>query len=231
MTITLPAPTRRARPGRRERHKHRTRVELIAAGRRLFAERGLYEARIEDLTTAAGIAKGTIYGYFEGKEELALAVVTLGFQDLQRLVRSRVGGMGLPARRIARIVGAHGEFFARNPDLLRVFHQLRGVLKFDRPEWRPLRGALTGHLAVLAELLHDGGRAGATRATAARQARALFGAISGILSLHVALRPALRRPVLTRAFVRAIVLLTLSLASRASARAATARPGEGRMGA
>ncbi|HUK63923.1 MAG TPA: helix-turn-helix domain-containing protein, partial [Dongiaceae bacterium] len=47
--------------GRREHRKHATRRELLIAGRRLFAERGLYDSRIEDLSRQAGIAKGTLY--------------------------------------------------------------------------------------------------------------------------------------------------------------------------
>src|SRR5512134_631564 len=160
MSISLPDPTRHAPPGRRALNKHLTRTELLDAARRLFAERGLYEARIEDLTAAAGIAKGTIYGYFRDKEELALAVVSLGFAELQQLVMERLGHEGTRAERIGRIARAHAEFFTRNPDLLRVFHQVRGVLKFNRPEWRPLRGALAAHLHVLADLLHEPARAG-----------------------------------------------------------------------
>lgn len=206
------------RLGRRERNKHTTRSELLAAARRLFAERGLNDATIEDLTAAAGVAKGTIYGYFRSKEDLALAVVRLGFLELEILVRARLGRGGSPRERIARIVSAHAEFFSRNPDLMRVFHQVRGVLKFNRTEWRPLRGALANHIGVLAELLLDGRAGAGSRALALRQARAVFGALSGIMSVHASLYPGSRRPMLPRDAVRGIVLLALSLAIRQASR-------------
>jgi|SRR5262245_34461011 len=197
--------------GRRERNKHTTRTELLSAARKLFAERGLYEARIEDLTAAAGIAKGTIYGYFGSKEELAFAVVRLGFHELQVLVRERLRRNGTQGDRIARIVRAHVDFFARNPDLMRVFHQVRGVLKFNQPQWRPLRRALAGHIEVLADLLHEGQRLPGPRRRTLRQARAMFGAISGVLSVDASLAPGFRRPQLSREALRGIVLLTRAL--------------------
>jgi TetR/AcrR family fatty acid metabolism transcriptional regulator len=226
MSLSQMESTRLVPRGRRELNKLVTRAELLAAARRLFAERGLYESRIEDLTAAAGIAKGTIYGYFRGKVELALAVVTLGFLDLERRVAACAGEGGPRAARIARIVRAHADFFARNPDLMRVFHQVRGVLKFDRPEWHPLRGVLSAYLRALAALLREGQRAGAPRGSATRQARALFGALSGVMSVQASLHPRSRRPLLSHEAIRGIVLLTLSLERPRARGAATGRAGE-----
>ena len=48
---------------------------MIRSARRLFAERGLTESRIEDLTQVAGIAKGTLYTYFADKDALIVAVM------------------------------------------------------------------------------------------------------------------------------------------------------------
>ncbi len=173
-----------ARPGLRERRKRATRGELIQAGRSLFSKRGLYEARIEDLSATAGIAKGTLYSYFANKEELIRAVASTGFTELEALVSSR----SRPARSerdlFRRAIRAHFQFFAANPDMMRVFHQVRGMLKFDRPEWRPLRTALVAYLEGFARLL-----AGSPRVREMRRrdrlvlAGALFGAISGVTSV------------------------------------------------
>ena len=196
--------------GVRERKKHYRRQELLAAGRRLFAEQGLYAARIEDVSGTAGVAKGTLYGYFRSKEELAMEVVTLGFQDLQRQVRAALGRTTQPSERVERILKAHLDFFTRNSDLMRVFHQVRGVLKFNRPEWRPLRRTLSRHIQFLADLLQQrSGREG--RALAVQQARALFGALSGILSVNVSLDPHSRRPWMSRHLMRGVVQLIRAL--------------------
>ncbi len=177
-----------APPGRREQRKHVTRRELIAAGRRLFGEQGLYESRIEDLARRAGIAKGTLYGYFESKEALVLAVVTEGFAELLGRVRTSVAGARTARERVRAVAAAHLEFFAAQPDLMRILHQVRGLLKFERPEWGPLRDALGHHVAATALLLAGSldGRRRPTRAELER-AELLFGAVSGVTSVRAAL--------------------------------------------
>jgi len=49
--------------------------ELIAAALDVFVERGFAAARLEDVAARAGVTKGTLYLYFESKEELFKAVV------------------------------------------------------------------------------------------------------------------------------------------------------------
>lgn len=49
--------------------------ELLAAALDLFVERGYAATRLEDVAARAGVSKGTLYLYFENKEELFKAVV------------------------------------------------------------------------------------------------------------------------------------------------------------
>lgn len=52
-----------------------TRQRLLNAGKQEFAERGLAGARFDEISLAAGHAKGTIYNYFDSKEALFFTVV------------------------------------------------------------------------------------------------------------------------------------------------------------
>lgn len=58
-----------------ERRKDARPQELIAAALDLFVERGFASTRLEDVAKRAGVSKGTLYLYFENKEELFKAVV------------------------------------------------------------------------------------------------------------------------------------------------------------
>lgn len=62
-------------PRRRARRKDARPGEIIEAALRLFADRGFAATKLEDVATAAGIGKGTIYLYFPTKEDLFRAVV------------------------------------------------------------------------------------------------------------------------------------------------------------
>ena len=172
-------------PGRREQKKAMTRAELVRAGRALFSSAGIYEARIEDLSDRAGIGKGTLYLYFSNKQDLVRAVMEDGLQELGLRAEEAVAGARSYRDVVDSIVRAHIEFFDANPDLLRIFHQVRGVLKFHHEDWLPLRATLEQHIEHIARLLARvpstvRGRPARRRATAL----ALFGAVSGACSVR-----------------------------------------------
>src|SRR4051794_39267669 len=59
----------------RARRKEARPGEIVAAALASFADRGYAATKLEDVATAAGISKGTIYLYFPTKEDLFRAVV------------------------------------------------------------------------------------------------------------------------------------------------------------
>jgi AcrR family transcriptional regulator len=50
------------------------RKEILRAAARVFAERGLREAKVSDIARAAGLSHGLIYHYFDSKDALAEAI-------------------------------------------------------------------------------------------------------------------------------------------------------------
>jgi AcrR family transcriptional regulator len=62
-------------PTGRRRRKEARPEEILAAALESFAAKGFAATRIEDVAARAGISKGTLYLYFDGKEELFKAVV------------------------------------------------------------------------------------------------------------------------------------------------------------
>ena len=58
-----------------ERRKDARPQELLEAALDLFVERGYAATRLEDVARRAGVSKGTLYLYYENKEELFKAVV------------------------------------------------------------------------------------------------------------------------------------------------------------
>jgi AcrR family transcriptional regulator len=62
-------------PTRWRRRKEARPDEILAAALESFAAKGFAATRIEDVAARAGISKGTLYLYFDGKEELFKAVV------------------------------------------------------------------------------------------------------------------------------------------------------------
>ncbi len=70
----LPEPADLPKP-RWTRRKTARPQELLAAALDLFVERGFAATRLDDVAARAGVSKGTLYLYFENKEELFKAVI------------------------------------------------------------------------------------------------------------------------------------------------------------
>lgn len=60
---------------RRERRPEDRPQELVAAALDLFVEKGFTATRLDDVAARAGVSKGTLYLYFDGKEALFKAVI------------------------------------------------------------------------------------------------------------------------------------------------------------
>jgi AcrR family transcriptional regulator len=163
------------------------RTRLMAAGRTAFGQNGLYATRIEEITELAGVAKGTFYLYFEGKEDLIRAIAGEAFRQLGDACERAGAPAATWQDRVAALSRAHLQFFAEDPASMRILHQLRGMLTFELPEWQPLRATLQSHVDALATLL---GASPApellNRETALGLARVLFGAVSGSVSVWIA---------------------------------------------
>src|SRR5215217_7285512 len=75
MTIRYPGPVtaRPTRPALRERYDRR-RAEVVVGAARVFAERGYDQTSVPELAEALGLAAGSLYHYFGGKEQLLRAI-------------------------------------------------------------------------------------------------------------------------------------------------------------
>ncbi|SFP77176.1 TetR/AcrR family transcriptional regulator [Actinomadura madurae] len=62
-------------PRPRRDRRERTRTALLTAAERLWAERGIHGASLDDIAAAAGLTKGAVYSNFAGKTDLLLALM------------------------------------------------------------------------------------------------------------------------------------------------------------
>ena len=76
---------------------------ILEAAARVFAEREFHEVLIDDVASAAGVGKGTIYRYFETKDDLYFATILYGFDQISAALPETLRQEGSPARRLERI--------------------------------------------------------------------------------------------------------------------------------
>ena len=71
----------------RSRDADRTQQEILAAATAEFPAHGFGGARIEAIAERAGVNKKLIYYYFDGKDELFLAVLERTYADIREAER------------------------------------------------------------------------------------------------------------------------------------------------
>jgi len=102
-----------------------TRDRLVAAARGVFAARGFAGTRMGDLADAAGTSHGTVYTYFDTKEEVLLAVLDAVRSDLHAAMT--VPRVRDPIARVDAANRAYLEGYRTHAQLLRVAQEASAV--------------------------------------------------------------------------------------------------------
>lgn len=63
-----------------------TRQKIIDASQQLIGEKGFLNVTVDDIATACGIAKGTLYHYFASKEDIFSYIERGHFQEIRQMV-------------------------------------------------------------------------------------------------------------------------------------------------
>jgi AcrR family transcriptional regulator len=79
------------------------RLEILEAASRVFAERPFHEVLIEDVAATARVGKGTIYRYFETKDDLYFSTILHGFDTLSEGLEKSLASEASPVARLERI--------------------------------------------------------------------------------------------------------------------------------
>jgi AcrR family transcriptional regulator len=61
------------------------RLEILTAAKNLFAQKGFERSTVEEIAARANVGKGTVYLYFENKEQIFMAILEQGLVELQNL--------------------------------------------------------------------------------------------------------------------------------------------------
>src|SRR6266542_2594240 len=76
---------------------------ILEAAARVFAAKEFHQVLIDDVAAEAGVGKGTIYRYFETKEDLYFDTVLDVLDHLERLLLATLPEETSPTRRLERI--------------------------------------------------------------------------------------------------------------------------------
>ncbi len=85
---------------RRARKKATTRAQIVAAAIRLFSEHGIDAVTVDQIAATADVGKGTIYNYFQTKEDIIVAFMV----DFEGAVQMRLRDFKARQRSVAGVL-------------------------------------------------------------------------------------------------------------------------------
>ncbi len=153
------------------------RRRILEAAVSVFARKGYFAARVSDVAKKAGVADGTIYLYFRGKEDILVRLFDEVMSEHVSKAREAVRALSSAPDRLLAIAERHLAVLGENRDLAAVFQvELRQSTRFME---RFTASWLRDYFEMLDEVIEEGQRDGTLRADVNRKlaAKMLFGAL------------------------------------------------------
>ena len=174
MTVMAPsrAPALADRPDKADK-----RDAILRAAIETFAARGFFNAQVADVARAAGVAAGTVYLYFRGKDDLLISIFERTMRAAIADGRASVDGVANPVEQLRAIARVHLDRMGRDRPLAIVFQiELRQSTKFME---RFSATHLREYLGIIRDVIADGQAQGAFRAAInpTLAAKLFFGAL------------------------------------------------------
>jgi AcrR family transcriptional regulator len=89
---------------------------ILDAALKVFSNRGFHDTRLEDIASAAGFSKASLYNYYEDKEDIFLSLAIREYVRLSEILKGIIEATGSFEERLRRLVGAifkvFGDHFA-----------------------------------------------------------------------------------------------------------------------
>jgi AcrR family transcriptional regulator len=127
------------------------REEILTAAIKVFGKKGFAATCVGDVADAAKMAKGTVYLYFESKEEIYSTAVRLAIERLQAHSTERVQPAAGVRERLAVAISVRMEFWHEQLNLYRLLLTVGREPQHKRQTHELLRAGHAYFLGILEE--------------------------------------------------------------------------------
>ncbi len=139
--------------------------EILDATCRVVSQHGFQGATVDRVAEEAKIAKGTIYLYFQKKDDLLKAAVEQGMENFANQVRAEVKEVTTPLEKIVRLVEASLELSDSKRDFFKMLLLERNFLAASphHPEASHMLDLYLDYIRFIEETIQEGVNAGVLR--------------------------------------------------------------------
>ena len=106
---------------------------ILEAARKVFAERGFHEATVDDIAEAAGVAKGTVYLYYQSKRDVYFAALKFGISQMYASLLQETKKVSTPEEKLKALIAAKLAYFDENRDFFKIYYSELGNIPSTHP--------------------------------------------------------------------------------------------------
>lgn len=158
------------------------RERILRAAVDVFAEHGYFNAKVAQIAKAAGVADGTIYLYFDGKEDLLITIFREHTRSYLHSLEQSLANINRAEERLRVAVRHHLETLGRDRALavvsqVELRHSLKFMSLFSQEE-------VKDYLNVIRKIVEHGQQEGTFRRNVHPQlvAKAIFGVLDEMVT-------------------------------------------------
>jgi TetR/AcrR family transcriptional regulator, fatty acid metabolism regulator protein len=158
------------------------RERILRAAVDVFAEHGYFNAKVAQIAKSAGVADGTIYLYFDGKEDLLITIFREHTRSYLHSLEQSMANINRAEDRLRTAVRHHLETLGRDRALavvsqVELRHSLKFLSLFSQQE-------VADYLNVIRKIVEHGQEQGAFRRNVHPQlaAKAIFGVLDEMVT-------------------------------------------------
>lgn len=131
--------------------------EIISVAQEIFSERGLGDANISDIASAANVVDSHIYHYFKNKKDLLFWALANKMYEAERELKHHLEGIRDPLSRLGKVIWFHLWLNDESPNELRVIKHLLFECRSNRDFYSHEGfGALKSYMDVMYGILREG---------------------------------------------------------------------------
>jgi|TARA_Y100000996_G_scaffold97382_1_gene69870 AcrR family transcriptional regulator len=123
----------------------------------VFKEKGLEGATMDQIASAAGFGKATLYYYFKSKEEVLSAILVDGWQNIWESLEPVIAEEGSPRKTFVNVLIKIAENAQKRPGLFEFLFNVPKAIKLEDQPWKDYQHKL---YAIIQGLLEDGVKQG-----------------------------------------------------------------------
>jgi len=110
---------------RKEREKEHRKEEILDAAKKVFFEKDLATATVDEIAEAAELSKGTLYLYYKSKEDMYLGVMMRGMEELYKEFERIELSTASTVKKLIELGSIYKEYFIEHRKFFQMIHFLQ----------------------------------------------------------------------------------------------------------